>query len=136
MNKDGSGSTQSRARYAAMHWRRKALPWRWGSTREKVLLVAYWAVGYGERIGRPLAVFAVFALAVAVVQSGLGPSVNPGDIVEEWWTLLQQPLSLLRVSSGPPAGTTEPFVYPVTRVVGIICITFAVLATRRLSRAE
>lgn len=78
--KSAAGSYQPQTRYLAAELRRRA-----SAGREKTLLNAYRVVGYGERIGRPLALFLAAVLLVAIVFT-IGVSSDASGFVGAWWS--------------------------------------------------
>ncbi|MEX1005444.1 MAG: hypothetical protein WD156_08750 [Acidimicrobiia bacterium] len=111
------------------------MSWRWGRFTEKVLLLGYWGIGYGERITRPLVAWVVIALGGAfTLGTEAFPEFAAETAADRFEYLILAPLAVLRVTTATPTG--ESWVIPAMRLVGLLCIGTALLAARRIGRAE
>lgn len=136
------GRVQSEVRYAAQHARQRALPWR----KERLLLYAYWLLGYGERILRPLVWYAVLSLALAAWFAGPfeRTALTWNAVLETWntvapmwWKVAQAPLSFFRLTTGPFLDSTAQQAALLSfRVIGLLLLVLSLLAVRRLVRLE
>ena len=123
---DGTSVTQ--ARYAAYRWRTK-LAWRRDHILEAALLLMFKVVGYGQRVLQPLLVWIGAAGLLAML-----PALEHRDMwLDRFGSMLLAPLAILRLTADPSPHTWE---IVVAKLVGIVCIGFAILATRRLTRID
>lgn len=142
--KKARGAVQAELRFISAHARLMAAP-KW--SREKAWLWLYKAVGYGERIWRPLFLYIlasmlVFTLVVSrtaglePVQDG-SPMVN-GLPLRLMWDLFVLPLSFFRFAgeSVIQGGLFADVLTLILRVGGILMVFFALAAIRRLTKAE
>lgn len=127
--KHAPGAVQSEVRYAAARARRKAAP----RGREKTLLTFYALAGYGERIARPIALHGlVGALGVLAF-----PLCRLRMYAITWIRLFVSPLGFFRLATGPSAhGIVEQVTLVVVEGVGLLLLLLAVLAARRIAKAE
>jgi hypothetical protein len=137
-DKHAPGVVQSEVRYAAQRARRRSL--RFG--REWAMLAAYQCLGFGERILRPLLLYAVLTGAVAVVftaDPGHGGLAN-ANFLSIWVSVLASPLAFLRLPSVGtalhPHGPAQQGALFFMRLVGLLLLLLALIAARRLAKAE
>jgi hypothetical protein len=130
------GSVQSNVRLASMRARRKALP----LGREKFWLWAFSLIGYGERILQPLLIWLVgivlAGLAYAAVV-GIPAGIVSQQFAELLGRLALGPLAILRVELRPPnfPGPWDMVIWVAAQVLGTICLGFALVAIRKITRA-
>lgn len=127
-----SGDTQSRVRFVYTAARRYASE----SRRERFLLWVYSFIGYGERVVRPLGLYALAAFS-AWVGLTYGPlSVDDGPSFGDVFGL---PLKFFRVvgedSTDSAAGGLR-WVLASLQLFGLLMLFFSLSAIRRVSKAE
>lgn len=133
-DKHAPGAVRSEARYAAHQARHLAIP----RGREHALLAFYGPLGYGERIGRPLGALGLLAALGAVWISG---SENFRGIAHTFISLLGAPLSFfgftdLRKALPTASGPIDGIVLLAVQVLGLLFLVLALVAARRVLRAE
>lgn len=127
-----SGDTQSRVRFVYTAARRYASE----SRRERFLLWVYSFIGYGERVMRPLGLYAV---AAASVWLGLtyGPlSVDGGP---SFGDVIGLPLKFFRIVGKDSADSVDGglrWVLASLQLFGLLMLFFSLSAIRRVSKAE
>lgn len=141
--KGGRGEVQSRLRETANRTRLRSLS---GFTRERLLLWLYSLVGYGERIGLPLAIHTSLAVGFAVLiglwfPDALGANeAQPCSLGEfAWlaWQILISPLAFFRFAEVPDVATQwAQVLLMLVRINGVVMIFFSLAAIRRVARAE
>jgi hypothetical protein len=126
-----SGRALGDCRMAVMRARRRYL--KWGT--EKALLLAYGLVGYGERVWRPLVIWGILLVGLALGTSLAGWA--PGtSFVPRLGYLFLAPLRALRVQINVPKNGQSPNGLIITaQVTGTVVGIFALLAATRLVRA-
>jgi hypothetical protein len=135
-----SGRTQAEVRYA---WMRARLRASRISTVEGILLRSYGLVGFGERIGRPIVWHVCLSSLAAIPVSGVStPRVILGSQAPQYWStvvkLLASPLRFFRVDINIDAGGSfinESLIVAV-QSLGVVLIIFAIIAMRRITKAE
>lgn len=129
------GETLSHAREANLRARHRAAhPW----TREWWVLGLYSLIGYGERIVRPLAIYAALCLA------GFATLwlFDAADAVAGWRLLgylLASPATLLRVEAAVPPnspGVLDSAVFGVLKALGVALLASSLLAARRIGKGS
>jgi hypothetical protein len=131
-DKHTPGSVQSSVRWASMRSRRLAAP-RWG--RERLLLFAYSLVGYGERILLPIFWQLVVTSTFAFWVFHAGRHHMALSLKSRWEQALQLPLTIFRVLEN--GNLLHPtWAVALIRVTGIVLIGLALLAMRRVVKAE
>lgn len=140
-SKHASGDIQSETRYAAMLSRR----WAPGRKREKALLWLYEQIEFGERIGRPLFLLTLASLLAAFVQEApwAHPNFSSQDVLsflQNWVRFSLSPLSFFRAEGVPKPAVFEDFAprlgVAVVQVFNTIMLIFALIAMRRIAKAE
>ena len=133
VEKHSSGDIQSKARYAYAVARTDS-----AKGRERIWLKLYGMIGYGESVGRPIAVYLLLSL-VPTLLFRLGWLELP----EPWkaWHIVLAPLLFFRtVASSSPTGAQNlgAAVWLVSswQLVGVVLIFFSLAAIRRVSKAE
>jgi hypothetical protein len=137
-DKHAPGAVQSEVRYAAQRARRKSLP----IGRERLVLTLYQLVGFGERILRPMLWYAALSAAVALMfnaDPGHGGLAH-ASFLSIWVSVLASPLAFLRLPSVGtalhPHGPAQQAALFFMRLIGLLLLVFALIAARRLAKAE
>jgi hypothetical protein len=130
------GSVQSNVRLASLRARRKAL----SHGREKLWLSAFSLIGYGERILLPLLLWfsgIVLAGLVYAAVVGIPSGIASPQFVELLGRLALGPLAILRVELHPlnTPGPWDMVIWVAVQLLGTICLGFALVAIRKITRA-
>jgi hypothetical protein len=92
----------------------------------------YAPLGYGERIVHPLVALVLLASAAAWITTG-----NGGSFSHVFVTMLSSPLAFFRFTSEPGAeGIVDSLALLIMRTMGLFFIILAIVAARRVVRAE
>jgi hypothetical protein len=138
-DQQASGSVQSNVRVAASRARRQTL----GPGREQFWLSLYSLVGYGERILLPVLVWALGVVVAGLMFVALDGALLITDVLSaEFVKLLLRfvagPFSILRIEGIRPPnlpGIWDTAIWSAAQILGTICLGFAILAVRKVTRA-
>jgi hypothetical protein len=135
-----NGGVQSEVRLAAARARRRAPSAGW--RKERILLLLYSWVGYGERISLPLVILLATSL---VATSALFPWSKPnmrltdaaGAFAALWSHVVLSPLSFFHVLDPPKAaGFAGQVLLAVYQLIGVVMVFFCLASIRRVAKAE